>query len=142
MLFRSFILALMGQKGTFLLGDPLAKIPRGLASGNPLVNGANQIGNTLITDGWTASISGILLAGDYIQINNRLYKVLQDVTSDGSGNATLEIWPRLAASPADNEYIVTYDCKGVFRLAENVTPIYEANEERFYSINFSAIEAK
>jgi hypothetical protein len=140
--FNVFLLGLMGQKGTFLLGDPLGKLPRGQATGNPLVNGGGQTGNTLITDGWTPSITGILLAGDYIQIVNKLYKVLADANSDASGNCTLEIWPRLAVSPSDNESIITQSASGIFRLSENITPIYEANEERFYSVSFSAIEAK
>jgi len=140
--FNAFLLGLMGQRGTFYLGDPLGKTARGKATGTPLVNGAGQTGNTLITDGWTPSITGILLAGDYIEINSRLHKVLVDANSDGSGNATLEIWPRLAVSPGDNQFINTYNCVGIFRLSENITPIYEANEERFYSVNFSAIEAK
>jgi hypothetical protein len=140
--FNAFLLGLMGQRGTFYLGDPLGKTARGQATGTPLVNGGGQTGNTLITDGWTPSIIGILLAGDYIEINGRLHKVLVDANSDGSGNATLEIWPRLAVSPGDNQFINTYNCVGIFRLSENITPIYEANEERFYSVNFSAIEAK
>jgi hypothetical protein len=140
--FNVFLLGLMGQKGTFYLGDPLGNTARGQATGNPLVNGGGQTGNTLITDGWTPSITGILLAGDYIQIVNRLYKVLADSNSDASGNCTLEIWPRLSISPSDNESIITQGAVGVFRLSENITPIYEANEDRFYSISFSAVEAK
>jgi len=140
--FNAFLLALMGQKGTFYLGDPLGSQPRGQASGVPLINGSNQTGNTLVTDGWTASITGILLRGDYIQIGNRLHKILTDTNSDAGGNATLEIWPRVAISPDDNQFIVTRNTVGIFRLSENITPIYEANEERVYSIGFDCIEAR
>ena len=56
----SFLLKLNGRQYTFLLGDPSAKTARGIATGTPLINGASQTGNSLITDGWTASQTGIL----------------------------------------------------------------------------------
>jgi hypothetical protein len=140
--FNAFLISLMGQKGTFYLGDPLAEQPRGVASGSPLVKGATQTGNELLTDGWDTSVTGILLAGDYIQIGQRLYKLLEDADSDGSGNATLQIFPRLAESPADNETIITDSCVGIFRLTDNITPIYDLGIDRVYSIGFSCVEAK
>jgi hypothetical protein len=140
--FNAFLLALMGQNGTFYLGDPLGQIARGSAGGTPLVKGANQTGNEVLTDGWTVSATGILLAGDYIQIGTGLYKILEDVTSDGSGNATLKIFPRLATSPADNQSVIKDSCVGIFRLTENITPIYDLGIEKLYSIGFSCVEAK
>jgi hypothetical protein len=140
--FNSFLLSLMGQKGTFFLGDPLGQQARGVASGSPLVKGASQTGNQLITDGWTNSTTGILLAGDYIQIGLRLYKILKDADSNGSGEATLDIFPRLAESPADNDTIITDSCVGIFRLTDNVTPIYDTGIEKLYSVGFSCVEAR
>lgn len=140
--FNSFLLSLMGQVGTFYLGDPLGKSPRGVATGTPKVNGASQTGNQIITDGWSNSITGILLAGDYLQLGQRLYKVLQDVDSNGSGQATIDIFPRLVESPADNETVITENCVGIFRLASNINSIFDSNEERLYNISFSCIEAR
>lgn len=140
--FNAFLVALMGQKGTFYLSDPLGKTPRGAALGSPKVDGASQTGNTLATKGWSANITGILLKGDYVGVGNGYHKILEDVDSDGSGNATLEIWPRLATSPADNELVVTQNAQGVFRLTNNVVPIYDADEQKIYNISFSCVEAK
>ena len=137
----AFLLKLNGQQGTFLLGDPAGKTPRGTATGTPLVNGASQTGQSLVTDGWTISVTNILRAGDYIQIGQRLYKVLNDVNSNGSGQATLDIWPRLRESPSDNASIVTASCVGLFRLASNAVPVYNAGADKNYQISFSAIEA-
>jgi len=85
----TFLMKLNGAYGTFLLGDPSANTARGVATGSPLVNGASQTGYELITDGWTPDTTGILKAGDYIQLgtgsDSRLYKVLDDVDSDASG---------------------------------------------------------
>lgn len=123
----AWLAALRGKVGTFTMGDPLGQSPRGSALGSPEVNGASQSGLQLVTDGWTASESGLLLRGDYIQLGSaslpRLYMVTQDVSSDGSGNATIDIWPNLRESPSDNEPLVLEGTKGTFRLASNARDI-------------------
>jgi hypothetical protein len=136
-----FLESLKGPVGTFLMGDPWGKNPRGTATGTPLVNGGSQTGETLLTKGWTINITGILKAGDYIQIGQRLYKVKQDANSDGSGNATLEIRPRLRESPANNTSIITASPKGLFRLNSVEVPLFDLDIERIYSIAFTAVEA-
>lgn len=140
----AFLLKLNGVEGTFLLGDPAGATARGIATGTPLVKGAGQTGNSLITDGWTVSQTGILKAGDYIQLGSgataRLYKNLNDVNSDGSGDATLDIWPRLRSSPADNAPIVVSACQGVFRLESNEIAA-DIGAALFYGLNFGCVEA-
>ncbi len=140
----SFMLKLNGQYGTFLLGDPNGRTPRGVATGSPLVKGAGQTGNELITDGWTPNTTNILKAGDYIQLGSsatsRMYKVLNDVNSDGSGTATLDIYPNLRSSPNDNATIFTQNCVSVFRLASNQAA-WDIAEAAIYGITFGAREA-
>lgn len=105
----------------------------------PLVNGASQTGRSLITDGWKAS-STVLLAGDYIQVGTQLFMVTTDATSDASGNATLDIWPAIRSSPADNTTVTVEYPVGIFRLADQ-TPQWSANETSLYGISFQATEA-
>lgn len=141
----AFLLKLNGKRGTFLMGDPTGATPRGIATGTPLVNGAHAAAATsLVTDGWTISQTGILKAGDYIQLgsgsSSRLYKNLNDVNSDGSGNATLDIWPGLRSAAANNDPIVVSNCKSVWRLASN-DMTWDIGEARIYGIEFSATEA-
>jgi hypothetical protein len=140
----SFLLKLNGSYGTFLLGDPNGATARGVATGTPLVKGASQTGSDLITDGWTPNTTGILKAGDYIQLGtgstSLLHKVLDDVNSDGSGNATLTLWPDLRSAPSDNAEIVVSAPKGVFRLTAN-QQAWDINEATFYGITFGAREA-
>jgi hypothetical protein len=112
----AFIKACRGPLNVFLLGDPRARIPKGPALGAPLVSGASQSGYSLTTRGWHASVNSILLPGDYISIGYRLYSLTDVVSSDGSGNATLPIWPPVRDLPADGAAIVTRNCKGLFRL--------------------------
>lgn len=140
----SFLLKLNGSYGTFLLGDPNGETARGVVTGTPLVNGASQTGNELVTDGWTTSTTGILKAGDYIQLGSgasaKLHKVLDDVDSDGSGNATITIWPDLRSAPSDNAAIVVSGAKGVFRLSTNQSD-WDVNEASIYGMTFPAREA-
>lgn len=140
----SFLLKLNGAYGTFLLGDPNGATARGVATGTPFVNGGNQSGNELITDGWTPSVNGILKAGDYIQIGSaaaaKLHKVLDDVDTDSGGNATLTLWPAIRTPLADDSQIIISDAKGVFRLSSN-SQSFSIDEATFYGITFAAREA-
>jgi hypothetical protein len=112
----------------------------GVATGTPLVNGASQTSTyadvkdtdtqSLVTDGWTASTTGILKAGDVITIAGvyavnpvtkatlgflKQFVVTADVNSGATtGPATLTISPAIitsgafknaSAAPADNAAI-------------------------------------
>ncbi len=143
----AFLMKLYGQKGTFLLGDPLGGTARGSASsaaGTPVVNGASQTGDTLAINGLPASATGYLKAGDYIQLGSaataQLYKVLNDANSNGSGEATLDVWPNLRSSPSDGAAVVVANAKGVFRLASNEAN-WNINNLAFYGITFGAVES-
>lgn len=108
----------------------------GPLGGTPLVNGGSQgvayatVKDTgtqsLITDGWTAAAAARVKAGDVFTIAGvydvnpvtkatlphlKMFTVVADASSDGSGNATLTISPPIVASgafqtvsavPADN----------------------------------------
>lgn len=111
----------------------------GALGGTPLVNGGSQnvtydsVKNTgtqsLVTDGWSNSVTGVLNAGDVFTIADvfavnpvtkaklpflRQFTVVSTANSDGSGNATLTISPAIItsgafatvdAAPADNAAI-------------------------------------
>lgn len=143
----SFLVSLAGVKGTFLLGDPNASTPRGSASttpGTPVVNGASQTGDSLTIDGCPTSATGYLKAGDYIQLGGgssaTLHKVLTDVDTNASGQATLDLWPYIRTAPSDDATVVVSNAKGLFRLASNQTD-WSINNAAFYGITFPALEA-
>lgn len=140
----AWMLSLNGVTGTFLMGIEGCETPRGIATGTPLVKGASQTGQSLVTDGWTAGQTGILRAGDFIQLgsglNTHLHKVLADADSDGSGNATLDIWPRLRASPSDNDAITVQNPLGLWRLAKNEMPYEIGGAVIFDAMQIEAIE--
>lgn len=140
-----FRLKLNGKRGTFLLGDPNGATPRGSAAatpGTPLVAGGSQTGSEMVIDGLPTSVSGYLLEGDYIQLgsgsNSRLYKSLTDVDTDGSGQATLTLWPNVQTAPDDNDPVVVSGAVGLFSLPDNYMP-WDIDEALFYGISFNAV---
>lgn len=142
----SFLISLRGQYGTFLIGDPAAAIPRGLAAtlaGTPIVNGADQTGGTLNIAGASRNKTGWLKAGDYIQIgtglNSRLHKVLTDTNTDNNGNCTVDLWPHIRTAPSNQASIITSSAKGLFRLVSNETS-WSVNQASVYGITFGAVE--
>lgn len=140
---QAFALKLKGKYGRFLAGDPSAKNPRGVATGTPLVKGAGQTGNTLLTDGWTNSVTGILLKGDYFQIgtgsSSRLHMITEDANSNGSGEALLTFEPALRYSPTDNLALTVINPRGVFQLSSN-DYAWSVNPGPVYRLSFQAVE--
>lgn len=120
---KAFLTALEGTYGMFYLGDPSAKVPVGVATGTPLVDGGGQSGNSLNIKGLTPGVTRILAAGDMVQIgtgqSSRLHMQMVDLDSDGSGNATLTLQPAIREAPNDNVALNFHDAKGVFRLSSN-----------------------
>jgi len=140
----AWLLSMNGRSGTFLMGDPNAANPRGALGGSPLVNGSGQTGSSVTIDGCTPSVSGWLKAGDYIQLGSTstatLHKVLQDVDTNISGQATLDIWPSIRTAHADDSIVVTSNAVGRFRLNSGEQD-WSVNSASVYGITFAAVEA-
>lgn len=105
----------------------------GALGGTPAVNGANQTGTSLITDGWSNSIAGLMNVGDVFSIAGvysvnpqtrqstgtlQNFVVQATAASDSSGNCTLSFTPAIvpsgqfqnvSAAPADNALISVYN---------------------------------
>jgi coat protein Gp5 len=88
----------------------------GPLGGTPAMNGATVSGaSQLVTNGWTAAAAARLKKGDVITVANvfavnpvsgdtlpdlRQFVVTADVSSDGSGNATIPVYPSIISSGA------------------------------------------
>jgi hypothetical protein len=140
----AFLLKLNGRFGTFLMGDPVNTQPRGVGTGLPVVNGGGQTGNQLATNGWTPNVTNILRAGDWVQLGTgsatRLYKVLDDVNSNASGEATLTLFPDLRQSPNNDDTLFLNAPKGQWRLSTNDID-YTIQTGQFYGITLACMEA-
>ncbi len=129
---KAMLVALKGQTGTFLLGDPDCVSPRGTVSSCAVTGFSGDESVTVV-------MTGSLLAGDYIQLGSGSSAKLHTVLVDQTGDGTLEIWPALRADYI-SETAVTNSPKGVFRLKQSVTS-WEINNASHYGISFEAVEA-
>jgi len=136
---QAFLAGLEGPAGTFYGYDPAATSPQGAGGGTPLVKGGAQSGKTLLTDGWPNNTS-VLKKGDYFTVNNEYKMITADITSDGSGNATLSFSPRLRSSPADNASITINNPTCVMRLLDDDQTSWDINETGYFDITFNAVE--
>jgi len=130
---KAMLVALKGSVGTFLLGDPDYATPRGTVSGTPTLSGTAGDSTVSVT------MTGTLLAGDYIQLGTGSAARLHQVLVDQSGSGNLEIWPDLR-STYSGETVIYSSPKGVFRLG-NSTTSWSIDNASFYGISFEAIEA-
>lgn len=139
----AFLISLRGMAGTFMLGDPACKTPRGaaLVSGaTPLVSGNVNGGSSILTRGWTPNTANVLVRYDWMQIDNHLYMVLSDENADAGGNASFDIWPDLRTQPLDGDPIIVQNAQGIFRLASNKQS-WDIDTAMNIGIQFSCLEA-
>lgn len=112
-----------GMAYAFQMGDPMRQTPRGTPSGSPQCSNGSAnnaaMSTFLDTTGWTSSTGNLLLTGDWIQVGYRLHRVMDPVSSDSGGNATINIWPSLREAPASNANVITSGTQGLWRLASN-----------------------
>jgi hypothetical protein len=135
---------LKGAYNTVALWDFARPTPSGdnrLAGGvtDATVLGAHTAGATSIaTTGWYPSITGILLAGDYIGIGGALYALTDDANSDGSNHATLLIAPPLKADAAGGSIITRTQPTTVFQLIDDTQPKREVADMLYtYALSFA-----
>ncbi len=141
----AWLASMNGREQTFLSPMSIKTTSEGSASSSsaPLVNGADQTGNTLAIDGAPTSETNYFKAGDFFQLGSndstaRIYMVLQDSNTDGSGEVTLDIWPDLYSSPANNATVTVSDPRGVFKLKSNITEYIIDNAGAYRQLRFSA----
>lgn len=117
----------------------------GVQGGTPLVNGAAQTGSSLITNGWSNSITNVLRAGDLFTIAGvysvnpvsknstgrlQVFTVTAAANSDGSGNATLSIFPSITTSGT------TQNVTGSPANAAAITVLGSSNSTAFDNLAF------
>lgn len=85
---------------------PLCGVDQG-SPGSPRIKGANQAGDDIDMDGFTAGY--VMREGYWFSIytnsQHYLYNAAADATADGSGNITVPVVPWLRRPPADNDVV-------------------------------------
>lgn len=90
----------------FYMDQNVASYQVGVQGGSGVTNGANQIGQSIVTNGWTASVTNLLRAGDIITFSGvyacnpvsflstgslKQFLVTANCNSDSGGNCTIPI---------------------------------------------------
>ena len=70
----------------------------------------------------------------------QLFKVLANADTNSSGETTVDVWPNVRTTIADNASVTVQSTKGIFRLLSNETN-WSVNEVAVYGMTFAAIEA-
>jgi hypothetical protein len=136
---------LQKQKGSFedfTIVAPLDNLGAGKAETDIQVVGSQVAGDSQIElDGFSASQSGALKAGDLIKFANhsKVYMVRSTIDSNADGTLDLLISPNLVASLADNE-AVTVNKPSFTVYLENNEIMYSTDASGFYSISFDVRE--
>ena len=106
---NAFIMKQRSQLESFTYSPPTISTPLGVASGVILVNGAITAGATSCSiDGMANSTTGVFKAGDYFRFTgqSKVYMIVSDVSSNGSGQGTLTFEPPLRSNVSDNTAII------------------------------------
>lgn len=134
----SFLLKLNGSQHRFRMRD-WSYARGGAGGGAPQVAGAGQTGKNLVIDGAPASTTGWLLAGDQIGVGDFLHSVDEDVDTDGSGNATIIVTPRIFVAPNDNDAVEIDSPTNLFVLDQGSLDI--RSQSNTSSVSFNGVSA-
>lgn len=122
--FAAFLLTLRGQYNTctFVMPSGSYDAPQGSWAGAPKVNGASQVGRSVVLNGFTAGATG--KAGDFLKFaDTKVYVLTADFTADGSGNATIAIEPALILSPNNTEAVTASQVPFTMALASDTAEL-------------------
>jgi hypothetical protein len=100
------LLSLNGIQGTFYLGDPAHRQPRGSPTGIPVVDGAGQTGQSLATKGWGLSSKYIITESGFNLITEDDKKIITDQTFGSSGMLLAGDWIQLGSGSTQRIYRV------------------------------------
>ena len=143
----AMLAALRGTYGTFLCEGPTVPVQGAVSShaAQPVVRGAHTAGEReLRLRAGANDVADYFVAGDIIQLNAggaHLYQVLSNADTNATGEATLDIWPRLRGALVDGGDVITGDTRlGTWRLAGNERR-FSVNMLRHYGLTLACREA-
>jgi hypothetical protein len=100
---EAFAFKLNGRVNRAIVPDP-GYVRTGPGGGTPVVSGAGQTGYSLVTSGWPNSTT-VLYAGDRIGVSNQMIPIASNVTSNGSGVATITLCHPIRTAPTNGSAV-------------------------------------
>lgn len=138
----SFAIAQRGQYETFIWVPTTIGTTRGESGETPIIDGALSAGVTSASiKSLTASTSNIIRSGDFLKFSghSKVYMCTADMSSDGSGDATLAFVPKLTTAVADEENVVIASVPFNVAFTTDINS-YGTNATTFYSYEIELIE--
>ena len=117
----AFLMSLDGRVGTFYLTNFDYATPEGTPLGTPVIASISADGKTINSSGWDDGETGLLKAGDWIQLSSgQMVAVVEDADSDGAGVglSSFEVRPPIRDITLTTG-ITTANTKGIFRLSNS-----------------------
>lgn len=133
---RAFTALARGAANDFRV--PVNELSQSSSTATPQINGANQTGRSLNTDGWPNSTT-VLYAGQFVTIGNQLLQLTADISSNASGQATISFEPAIRVSPSDNAAIEFKNPYALMYFVED--PGYSVEPGLVYSMSFNLRES-
>lgn len=118
-LLEAWFAAMRGRAGRVAIHNMGRPNPYGVGGGTPVVNGSAS-GVTIPVRGAPVSTVNWLRAGDLVGLGGTVHRVLADVTTNGSGVASLTVFPVLRATAADGVAMTLVKPTIVARLLDDV----------------------
>lgn len=125
--------SLRGPAGRIRLWDHAFAAPGGTGGGNPVVDGAGQIGRLLNVRGCPVSTPKWLLTGDYFQLGNQLHILTADANTDATGRTTLVFEAAMRTSPTDNAPLILTKPTAVMLLKDDDQTMRRSTKMRVLS---------
>lgn len=136
----AFLVAQRGQYETFSFVPPRISRSKGLLGGTATVATA-AIGSSAVTvSGASPNVTGWAKAGDYLKFSNhdKVYVLTQDVSTNGSGAASVYFWPGLQVAAVGATLVLTDVAWRVARTEDQLATVM--TEGGRYGLSVSLIE--
>ena len=138
----AFIMKQRSQLESFQYTPATMASSNGVASGVIRVNGAISAGVTSVAiDGMANSTSGVFKAGDFFRFTgqNKVYMIVADVSSNGSGQGTLTFEPPLRTGVADNAILIYSNVDFTVGLTNDIQE-FNVGTENYFKYEVDLIE--
>ena len=139
---NAFIMKQRSQLESFTYSPPTVSTTLGVATGVIRNDGIVSAGATSCTiDGMANSTSGVFKAGDYFRFTGqtKVYMIVADVSSNGSGSGTLTFEPPLRTAVADNTILIYSNVDFTLGLVADVQE-FNIGTENLFQYQLDVIE--
>lgn len=133
---RAFIALMRGAANDVQI--PVDPTAQSAIANTMSVNGAGQTGRSINVDGLPNSTT-VLVAGQFVTIGNQLLQLTANVTTNGTGQATISFEPSIRSAPADNAVVEFKNPYALMYLTEE--PTYSVEPGYVYSLSLNLREA-